>query len=82
MGLPIWESVYLRSLPMLINTRLFKDIYGPDYLLDEEKLPVNLLYAMLILQFLLGLYTFIRSSIILYEYKQGIRSEEDDEVLV
>jgi hypothetical protein len=30
------------------------------------------------LQFLLGLYAFIRSSIILYEYKQGIRSEEDE----
>ncbi|KOR88253.1 hypothetical protein [Paenibacillus solani] len=61
--------------------KLFKDIYGPDYL-EDEKLPINLLYALLILQFLLGLYAFVRSSIILYEYKQGIRNEEDDEVLL
>ncbi|KOP64407.1 hypothetical protein AMS62_03410 [Bacillus sp. FJAT-18019] len=61
--------------------KLFKDIYWPDHL-DDEKLTVNLLCAMLILQFLHGLYVFVRSSIILYEYKQGIRNEEDDEVLL
>ncbi|MGG3278906.1 hypothetical protein [Paenibacillus solani] len=76
-------GISLLTLFTYVNQhKLFKDIYGPDYLLDEEKLPAYLLYAMLILQFLLGLYAFIRSSIILYEYKQGIRNEEDDEVLL
>lgn len=58
------------------NNRL-KEIFGPEYL-DDERLAINLLHAILILQFLIGLYAFIRSSIILYEYKQGIRSEEDE----
>ncbi|OME96058.1 MULTISPECIES: hypothetical protein [Paenibacillus] len=58
------------------NNRL-KEIFGPEYL-DDERLAINLLHVILILQFLIGLYAFIRSSIILYEYKQGIRSEEDE----
>lgn len=58
------------------NNRL-KEIFGPEYL-DDERLAINLLHTILILQFLIGLYAFIRSSIILYEYKQGIRSEEDE----
>lgn len=62
------------------NNRL-KEIFGPEYL-DDERLAINLLHAILILQFLIGLYAFIRSSIVLYEYKQGIRNEEEDEVLL
>ncbi|MEC0258534.1 hypothetical protein PAEVO_00360 [Paenibacillus sp. GM2FR] len=61
------------------HNNLLKEIFGPEYL-DDERLAINLLYAILILQFLVGLYAFTRSSIILYEYKQGIRNEEEDEV--
>lgn len=62
------------------HNNLLKEIFGPEYL-DDERLAINLLYTILILQFLIGLYAFIRSSIILYEYKQGIRSEEDEILL-
>ncbi|MCV4229571.1 hypothetical protein OHJ21_00205 [Virgibacillus sp. LDC1] len=61
------------------HNNLLKEIFGPEYL-DDERLAINLLYAILILQFLVGLYAFTRSSIILYKYKQGIRNEEEDEV--
>lgn len=60
---------------------LLQETFGPGYL-DDGRLAMNLLYAVLIMQFLLGLYVFIRSAIILYEYRQGIRSEDDDEVLL
>ncbi|MGE7827489.1 hypothetical protein [Paenibacillus sp. NPDC093718] len=56
---------------------LLQETFGPGYL-DNERITLNLLYAVLILQFLLGLYVFIRLAIILYEYKQGIRIEEDE----
>lgn len=75
-------AISILGLYLHVSTHhLLKETFGPGYF-DDERLAINLLYAVLILQFLLGLYVFVRSAIMLYEYRQGIRSEDDDEVLL
>lgn len=67
------------GLYLYVSTHnLLQETFGPGYL-DDERIAINLLYAILILQFMIALYAFIRSAIILYEYKQGIRNEEEEE---